>query len=205
VAGGETIDCETVVVAAGAWSRNLVAPLGVDLPVEITREQDVVYASTGTAPALAVSSQVDRIYLRPLESDGRRRIIVGRGYPKEYEVVDPDDYNATFDSDFERDVSARLAKRFKALGILQAEETRVGLYTVTPDWHPILGRVHDIEGLVLATGGSGHCFKLGPAIGEMVAGNLLDRDVSYADIDAFSLERFARGDTFGSSFGGNRA
>lgn len=79
------------------------------------------------------------------------------------------------------------------------------LQTVTPDWHPILGRVNEVEGLVLATGGSGHCFKLGPAIGEMVAGTLLGKSVSYAGIDAFSLERFARGDTFGSSFGGNRA
>ncbi len=82
---------------------------------------------------------------------------------------------------------------------------QVGLYDVTPDWHPILGAVDGFEGLFLATGGSGHCFKLGPAIGEMVAGAVLGLKTAYADVDHFSLSRFAEGREFQSSYGGNRA
>ena len=73
-----------------------------------------------------------------------------------------------------------------------------GLYDVTPDWHPLLGPVGGHEGLHLATGGSGHCFKLGPAIGELVAGAILGKPVGFASVASFSLSRFAedRQDTF---------
>ena len=56
---------------------------------------------------------------------------------------------------------------------MRAVGGRVGLYDVTPDWHPLLGPVDGLRGLHLATGGSGHCFKLAPAIGELVAGAIL--------------------------------
>jgi glycine/D-amino acid oxidase-like deaminating enzyme len=82
---------------------------------------------------------------------------------------------------------------------------RVGLYDVTPDWHPILGPVEGLDGLFLATGGSGHCFKLGPAIGELVAGAVLGLQTGYADVRDFSLARFAEGREFRSTYGGNRA
>ena len=62
-----------------------------------------------------------------------------------------------------------------------------------------------LDGLVLATGGSGHCFKLGPAIGEMIAGAIAGRPADYAQIEDFSIGRFASGALFGSTYGGNRA
>ena len=76
---------------------------------------------------------------------------------------------------------------------------------MTPDWHPLLGPVDGYEGLHLATGGSGHCFKLGPAIGELVAGAIIGKPVGYAAVESFSLARFAEGREFRSSYGGNRA
>ncbi len=80
----------------------------------------------------------------------------------------------------------------------------VGLYDVTPDWHPILGRTPDVEGLVLATGGNGHCFKLAPAIGDLVAASVLEGEVRFADVETFSVERFAAGRELRSTYGGNR-
>jgi glycine/D-amino acid oxidase-like deaminating enzyme len=88
---------------------------------------------------------------------------------------------------------------------MQVVGGRAGLYDVTPDWHPLLGPVEGIEGLHLATGGSGHCFKLGPAIGELVASALLGRTLVHADIASFSLSRFAEDRAFRSTYGGNRA
>ena len=76
---------------------------------------------------------------------------------------------------------------------------------MTPDWHPLLGPVEGYEGLYLATGGSGHCFKLAPAIGELVAGSIIGKPCAYANVETFSLSRFAEGRTLGSSYGGNRA
>jgi glycine/D-amino acid oxidase-like deaminating enzyme len=79
------------------------------------------------------------------------------------------------------------------------------MYDVTPDWHPLLGDSGEVENLVLATGGSGHCFKLGPAIGDLVAASILGGKVAYAEIESFSPARFEAGREFRSTFGGNRA
>jgi glycine/D-amino acid oxidase-like deaminating enzyme len=196
--GGELLECDALVLAAGPWSATLF-----DLPLEITREQDVVFevASRPTVPC-AVSSQVDRVYLRPA---GDGRLLVGRGFPKEYEHVDPAGYVAGIDAEFEQDVHDRVAARLPHLGGMRAVEGRVGLYDVTPDWHPLLGPVPEVEGLHLATGGSGHCFKLGPAIGELVANELMGRKLKFADIASFSVTRFAEGRELRSTYGGNRA
>ena len=204
--GDEVIECDSIVLAAGPWSVALADAIGLTLPIDVTREQDVIYASAG-APAVpcAVSSQVDRVYLRPAPEHGEGRMLAGRGYPKEYEQADPHAYQEAVDQAFEADVRSRILGRLPALAGLRATGGRVGLYDVTPDWHPLLGPVDGYEGLHLATGGSGHCFKLGPAIGELVAGAIIDKTCAYADIANFSLSRFAEGRTFTSSYGGNRA
>jgi glycine/D-amino acid oxidase-like deaminating enzyme len=194
---GRLLEADNVVLAAGAWSKKLAAGVGLDLPLEFPREQDVVFETAG-APVHAISSQVDRVYMRPA---GDGRFLAGRGYPKDYELVDPERYDETVDDAFEADVRARVQSRLSGLNGLRRVGGNVGLYEVTPDWHPLLGAVDGYEGLFLATGGSGHCFKLGPAIGELVAGAVLGRDVG----DTFSLSRFAEGRELGSAFGGNRA
>jgi glycine/D-amino acid oxidase-like deaminating enzyme len=198
-ADGGLLEADTVVLAAGPWTSKLTAPLGLELPLETPREQEVVFEG---AVEHAVSSQVDRIYLRP---DGAGRVLVGRGYPKTYEPVDPDGYDGSVDAGFEADVAERVARRLPRLAGARAVDGRTGLYDVTPDWHPILGGADGYEGLHLATGGSGHCFKLAPAIGELVAGGILGRPVDYADLRSFSLSRFAEGRMFRSTYGGNRA
>jgi sarcosine oxidase subunit beta len=196
---GAWLEAENVVLATGAWTKRLAATAGLELPLEFPREQEVVF-DTGGGPsfALAVSSQADAVYFRPA---GDGRLLAGRGYPKDYELVDPERYEETADGAFEDDVRSRLDKRFPALNRLTAVGGTVGLYEVTPDWHPILGAVDGYDGLFLATGGSGHGFKLGPAIGELVAGAVLGRDVG----DTFSLSRFDEGRKLSSAYGGNRA
>ena len=203
---GQVIACETVVLAAGGWSPALARTAGVDLPIRLTREQDVVFHTGAEAPPpMSVSAQVDRTYMRPLIEEGSSLLLVGRGFPKPYDYVTTDDCNWDLDQVFIDDVRTRLTERFPALRELRLRDGRVGLYSVTPDWHPLLGPVNEVEGLHLATGGSGHCFKLGPAIGAMVAGTILGTPVDCADIRDFRLGRFAAGETFQSTYGGNRA
>lgn len=203
---GQTIACETVVLAAGGWSPALARTAGVELPIRLTREQDVVFDTGSVAPPpLSISAQVDRTYMRPLVEEGSNVLLIGRGFPKPYDYVTTDDCNWDLDDAFVEDVRTRLVARLPALADVRLRDGRVGLYSVTPDWHPLLGPVEQVEGLHLATGGSGHCFKLGPAIGAMVAGAILDRPVDYADVHDFRLGRFADGDAFQSTYGGNRA
>jgi len=204
--GDELIECDSVVLAAGPWSVGLAYAIGLELPISVTREQDVVYdVSPQQAVPCAVSSQVDAVYMRPAPEHGQDRMLVGRGFPKEYEGANPDAYDDTVSKPFEADARSRVGFRLPELRGMRAVGGRVGLYDVTPDWHPLLGPVEGYEGLHLATGGSGHCFKLGPAIGELVAGAIIEKPAAYASVETFSLSRFAEGRALESSYGGNRA
>lgn len=205
--GGELVECDHLVLAAGPWTLALAAGMGLELPLEITREQDVVYetAPQATVPS-SLSSQIDRVYVRPAPEYGDAHLLVGRGFPKDYEIVEPNSYDESVDDAFEQDVYERLTGRLPRLEGMRRVAGRVGLYDVTPDWHPILGPVDGIDGLFLAAGGSGHCFKLGPAIGELVACAVLGkRPPFHVHVEHFSLSRFADGQEFVSTYGGNRA
>jgi sarcosine oxidase, subunit beta len=201
------ISAGIVVLAAGPWSQKLASPLGLDLGYRVTREQEILLdVPLEAAPRGVLSSASDRIYMRP-EADPATtvRVLVGRGYPKEYEPVDPDAYRTEVDTDFERDVRSRIRTRFPRFGNPATVSSTVGLYAATPDWHPHLGSVDELDGLVLCTGGSGHCFKLAPAIGEMVAASIVGQETDYADIALFNLRRINQGSEFASAIGGNRA
>lgn len=48
----------------------------------------------------------------------------------------------------------------------------IGIYDVTPHWHPIIGYSKTVQNFFNAVGLSGHGFKLCPAIG-MFAGDII--------------------------------
>lgn len=72
------------------------------------------------------------------------------------------------------DVREYIAFRFPALKNAPLVETRVCQYEQTPDGHFIVDRHPDNENVWIVGGGSGHGFKHGPAIGEMVADLILN-------------------------------
>ena len=72
-----------------------------------------------------------------------------------------------------RGVREHLAFRFPALKDAPLIETRVCQYEQTPDEHFIVDRHPRMENVWLLGGGSGHGFKHGPAIGEMMADLIL--------------------------------
>jgi glycine/D-amino acid oxidase-like deaminating enzyme len=72
-----------------------------------------------------------------------------------------------------RSVREYIAFRFPALADAPLIETRVCQYEQTPDSHFIVDRHPRMENVWLLGGGSGHGFKHGPALGEMVAGLIL--------------------------------
>jgi glycine/D-amino acid oxidase-like deaminating enzyme len=74
---------------------------------------------------------------------------------------------------------------------------------VTPDWYPFVGPRQGLEGYADACGGSGHGFKLGPAIGRHLARWLVRGEVD-PDFARLGYDRIARGETFVQAYGGNR-
>ena len=154
---------------------------------------------------------VDAVYERPElgrpAGTGHSAVLVGTGFPKSYPTGDPDAYPSQ-DAlpNLVAELRERLAVRQPMLANAPVLEAKIGLYDITPDWHPLLGRVPELDGLLLITGGSGHGFKLAPALAELVAADACGERIDYAEIGLFSLARFARGDSvFASAYGGNRA
>jgi sarcosine oxidase len=85
------------------------------------------------------------------------------------------------------DIRNYIAFRFPALKDAPLVETRVCQYEQTPDSHFIIDRHPQNENVWIVGGGSGHGFKHGPAIGEMMAELILkDREPQAI----WKLERF---------------
>ena len=80
-----------------------------------------------------------------------------------------------------------LAKRFPALAGAPLLESRVCQYENSPDGHLIIDRHPAAENCWLVGGGSGHGFKLGPAVGEYVAQRIFE---GQEPDPRFRLERF---------------
>jgi sarcosine oxidase subunit beta len=198
------ISTGVVVNAAGPWSGRLAAMAGVTLPIEVTREEEIIYATAavGGPPRLCFSDMAKAIYYRP---DGRDNTLVGRGFPKEYEHVNPDGYDQEVDVSFIAEAERLFHQRLPALASSLALNSYTGLYDVTPDWHPVLGRVEGIEGFYLCAGFSGHGFKIGPAVGELMAEEVVDGGAHTVDLGRFGVDRFETGALIEAAYGANRA
>ena len=93
---------------------------------------------------------------------------------------------------------AFLARRFPGLAEAPIVEARVCQYAMSPDGHFIVDRHPEAENTWIVGGGSGHGFKLGPALGEHVAARVLGEK----PIDPFfALARFERGASRGTAGG----
>ncbi len=193
-----------VVNAAGPWAHLVGKKAGLDIPIVVTREEEIILESVdaGGPPKMAFSDMALAIYYRP---DGRSRTLLGRGFPKEYEYVDPNQYQEKADTKFIEETSSRFVQRFPSFEVALFLNAYVGLYDVTPDWHPILGEVRELKGFYMCAGFSGHGFKTAPAIGECLAEEILHGKSKTVDLSKFNLSRFHDNQQFTFAYGGNRA
>ncbi|MSP49898.1 MAG: FAD-binding oxidoreductase [Alphaproteobacteria bacterium] len=192
----------TVVNAAGPWAPMLAASAGIEIEMRVLREQDTVWeARPGRpVPAHSISNAVDATYLRPL---GANRYIVGRGFPKDYVDCDPYNYKLTSDDWFVAEVQKRLTHRFPTMEGAKLVDSYAALYDVTVDWYPYVGPRAGLSGYTDFSGGSGHGFKIAPAIAAELAEWIADGKVK-PDFARLSYDRIARKETFAGSYGGNR-
>ena len=69
-----------------------------------------------------------------------------------------------------------------------------GLYEISPDHHAILGRIPEVDGLLLANGFSGHGFQHSPAVGKVMAELIVEGEAATIDIRPLSITRFMKGE-----------
>jgi sarcosine oxidase subunit beta len=195
VVGVETdkgfVASRTVVVAAGYRTRELLAPLGFDVPLTPIRHPiTIVQRSGGFGKAHPiVSDRVNGAYYRP---EGAELTLLGTTAADDGRV-DPEVEESRLPTDDEQaDLIERYCRRFpsEVAGTLRPGYT--GVYDCSPDLQPLLGPVPGVEGVHVAVGFSGHGFKLSPVIGELVAEKVLTGSTTFVDIDFFSPARFER-------------
>ncbi|WP_420412006.1 NAD(P)/FAD-dependent oxidoreductase [Roseibium sp.] len=86
----------------------------------------------------------------------------------------------------------RIAERFPALKDVEIAEAWAGMIDTMPDSVPTIDSVPDMEGLWVASGFSGHGFGIGPAVGEVLANLMQNRETGY-DLTRFRFDRFTDG------------
>ena len=67
-----------------------------------------------------------------------------------------------------------------------------GSYEISPDHHAILGQVPENPGFFVANGFSGHGFQHSPAVGRVMAEQILG-EIPFMDVSSLSLDRFREG------------
>jgi sarcosine oxidase subunit beta len=185
------IECETVVLCAGAWARQIAATAGIELPVEPLKRQIVWARSAADLPEnLPMTIDLGSgFHFRPAKNS-RREVLFA--YPDSDETPS---FDTNFDENFIPKVYERAAHRapFLAETKVVREKCRAGLYENTPDHHAILGGCA-IEGLYFANGFSGHGVMHSPAAGRALAEIILDGEAKFLDVSCLNLARFAAGE-----------
>lgn len=179
---------ESLIVAAGAWTNRVLAPLGVSLPLEVTQEQ-VVYLT----PRDAASFQPDRfpifiwmdlpsIYGFPIFGEPAVKVAWDRCEL----VTDPDTRSHEPRADVIDTVRSFVADYLPAAdGPVLVSKTC--LYTLTPDRDFIVDRVPGTERVFMAIG-AGHGFKFASLLGRTLVELALDGE-TVADVAPFAADR----------------
>ncbi|MFI5473336.1 NAD(P)/FAD-dependent oxidoreductase [Streptomyces cacaoi] len=177
------VTTDTVVCAAGAWSRAVGAMAGVELPVQPLRRQIAVTEPVpGLPPDLPMTIDFTSSLYFHSEGPG---LLVGMSDPDERPGFATD----THDRWIPR-LAAAMERRAPALLDLRRAGGWAGLYEVTPDHNALIGEASSVSRFLYATGFSGHGFLQGPAVGEVVRDLILGR-VPFVDVTPLSADRFA--------------
>ena len=185
------ITTRTVVVAAGYRTAELVAPLGLELPLTPIRHAIAIIhrtASFGPRHPI-VSDRVLGSYYRP-EGSGMTMIGTTAAHEGREDQAIEEETAPTLEE--EATLFERFCSRFPGQEQAVAQRGYTGVYDCTPDLQPMLGATA-IPGLHLAVGFSGHGFKLSPVVGELMATSILHGADAAADLALFQPGRFATG------------
>lgn len=186
---GETLRCEAVLNAAGAWAADIAALANVHLPLfPVALTMNVTEKSEPRVPHLV--QHVGRKLSLKQTDDGN--FLIGGGWRSrlrqhagKWASAEPPDI--LFDS-----VAGNLAAAaavVPSIGRLRLLRAWTGITVNTPDDLPILGEVQQAPGFFVAAGGAG--FTFGPAYALLMS-ELIQGEQTSWPLEPFSPCRFGR-------------
>jgi glycine/D-amino acid oxidase-like deaminating enzyme len=171
-----TVDCDVVIVAAGAWSSE-VRGLPFRLPVVPVRGQMLAVSHESTLVPHIVHS--DECYLVPR---GETRTLIGA-------TVEKVGFDETVTDEGIAQLLRSATELVPEIAMLPIVEKWAGLRPGTPDDLPILGADRSIAGLYYATGHYRNGILLAPVTAQVLTEMVVEGESS-ADLSAFAAERF---------------
>jgi sarcosine oxidase subunit beta len=179
------VETRLVVDAAGPWAAEVARLAGVALPIQPYRRQVFI-----TEPFPDIPRELPMVVdFAPSFYFRREGPAVLLGLTDKEE---PPSFNTGLDWGFLEQVVAHAMHRVPVLERARAARGWAGLYDTTPDNNPILGRVPELEGFLVAAGFSGHGFMHSPATGRLMAELILDGAAHSVDISPLGISRFER-------------
>ncbi|MEM1952782.1 MAG: FAD-dependent oxidoreductase [Candidatus Caldarchaeum sp.] len=189
----EFFEADVFVNATGVWCNSFFDMLGIQLPIDIMKEEIVVWKRPEQIRGLhpVIGDLPNNYYMRPF---GDSQTYMGSINP---DMTKPSKYASTFDLDEKvgLDTAARygeaVSRRFPVFSEAGFAGGWIGLYDVTPDWLPVVGFSQQYDNLFNAVGMSGHGFKLAPAIGVLATDIILGHKQPLIDPNFLNEKRFA--------------
>ncbi len=187
-AAGDRVDAPVVVNAAGLWSTAVARLAGVALPIVVGRhpvfvvERDAEFGR----PHLVYLDLAGGSYARP--ETGGLTLTGSLTDDETQHPMEPELLGGDVSLEEAAEVLERTGRAIPRLADARYRRGWAGAFDITPDWMPILDE-SPLHGFWIATGMSGHGFKLAPAVGNMMAA-LITGAVPSVNPAPFALGRF---------------
>jgi len=183
----EELPAPVVVNAAGPWFTQIASLAGLEVPSRPFRRQVYVCAPVEQIPSQSpLVVDMDTGFYMHVEKNGT--LLLG-GTDKD---TAPGDNTAVDWSCLDSFIEAAV-HRVPVLDRAEIVRAYVGIRSLTPGYHGILGESKQRPGLFLAGGFGGQGFMHAPAIGLIAAELITSGKSERVDISALSPDRFASG------------
>jgi sarcosine oxidase subunit beta len=176
-----------VVAATGPWTRPLFQSAGIDLPIETEYHQVAILKN---APGMKGGgcACIDSVTATYFRSDGHDKFLIGDFYGQR--GADPDNFPQRASDEGLEEIIERASRRVPKLEGAEVMRGVTGVYDMTPDSRPLLGKPSSVDGLYVCAGFSGMGFKISPAVGLVMSELILDGHGKTVDISSFYPNRF---------------
>lgn len=196
-----TFGATTVISTQNIWATDIERWTGIPTPVAAERHAVLALEApeapyTFQMPVYKDLGSPGMLYCR---SYGGNQMLVSEGTVGET-LAAPDNEQGDISMDDVVEVGAQVAERFPAYETAGLASSWTGVYDVTPDWNPVLGRLPDVPGLVVGYGFSGHGFKLSPGVGRLLAQCALGLPTD-VPLTPYAHERFRTGSLLTGKYG----
>ncbi|MCG3257979.1 MAG: FAD-binding oxidoreductase [Candidatus Heimdallarchaeota archaeon] len=181
-------EADFVINAAGASAKQIGEMVGLNLPISPDSHESGI--------SEPVQKFIDPLVVDLRPGEGTKNFYFYQNIEGKFilcltpEPIIPG-INENETSVFLPQVAQRLICLIPRTKHLKMRRTWRGLYPMTPDGSPIVGKVTDLEGYINAVGMCGQGFMLGPGLGELLARIVMEKTSPSDDriLEELSLER----------------